>query len=90
MPAISSARSALVRLKAELHGIEARVAQCARAIVIQADTTRDEIGVKLCLARGANDFREVAPGEWFAAGKPDLQNAQRGCFTKDAVPFTGG
>ena len=34
-----------------------------------------------------NQFGEIAPGKRFASGKTDLQNAKRGGFTDDPVPF---
>ena len=58
-------------------------------IVIQADAAGDEVGVKLCLTRRANQFGEIAPSKRFASGKTDLQNAKRGGFTNDPLPFFG-
>jgi hypothetical protein len=62
--------------------------QRTQAIVIQADAAGNEVRVKLCLTRRANQFGEIAPGQRFASGKTDLQNAKRGGFTDDPVPFS--
>jgi hypothetical protein len=57
------------------------------AIVIQADAAGDEVRIKVCLTRSANQFCEIAPSKWFASGKTDLQNAKPGRFVNDAFPF---
>src|SRR5215510_314852 len=56
-------------------------------MVIQADATGDEICVKFCLTRLANQFDEIVPRKWLASGKTDLQNTKRRGFTNDPFPF---
>jgi hypothetical protein len=58
-----------------------------RAIVIQADAAGDEVRVKLCLTRRANQFGKIAPGKRLAPRKTDLQNAKCGGFTYDPFPL---
>src|SRR6266404_108279 len=77
----------LIRLKTQLHGIEARVAQLVRAIFIQTYATRDEVGVKVCLSRAANEFCQIMPDKRFASGKTNLQYAESGGFANYAAPF---
>ena len=50
------AQLGIVRLKTELHGVEPGLAQFAGPRFVQTDTARDEICVKFCLARAANEF----------------------------------
>src|SRR6266446_8154626 len=81
------AKLGIVRLKTELHGVEPGPAQFAGPRFVQTDTARDEICVKFCLARAANEFGQIASNERFTAGETDLQHAKLGRFTKHAVPF---
>ena len=59
----------------------------AEPLAAQGNAAGDEVRVKLCLTRRANQFGEIAPGKRFASGKTDLQNAKRGGFTNDPFPF---
>src|ERR1051326_5932298 len=58
--------------------------------MMQADAAGDQVGVKVRVARSANQFGQVRPNKWFAAGKTNLQHAQRSGFPNDAPPFVGG
>ena len=55
--------------------------------MINTDAAGDEVRVKLCLTRRANQFDEIAPSKWFASGKADLQNAKRSGLANDTLPF---
>src|SRR4029077_16543436 len=77
----------IVRLKTELDGVEPGRAQFAGPRFVQTDTARNEIRVKFCLARAANEFGQVAPNERFTARETDLQHAKLSRFTKHAAPF---
>jgi hypothetical protein len=79
----------LIRLKTQLQGIEARVAQLVRAILIQTYATRDEVGVKVCLSRAANEVCQIMPDKRFAPGKTNLQYAETCGFANHAAPFVG-
>src|SRR5207253_279763 len=81
------AQLGIVRLKTELHGVEPGPAQFAGPRFVQTDTARDEICVKPCLARAANEFGQIAPDERLTARETDLQHAKLGRFTKHAMPF---
>ena len=72
---------------APLDRIETRIAQVAHAVVIKTDAARDKVGVKVRLARGANKLGEITTGKRFAAGKTNLQHAERSGFANYAFPF---
>ena len=67
--------------------IQSSIAQVTQPIVVQADAAGNEVSVKLCFTRPANQVNEIMSGKWFASRKTDLQNTKRGSFTNDPFPF---
>ena len=66
------------------------MAHFVHAIFVQTDAAGDEIRIKIRVAGTADQLGQIAPNEWFASGETNLQNAELGSFTQDALPVGSG
>ena len=79
--------SLLVRaLEGKLRMIEAGVHQFAGPRLVHPDPRGDEIGVKSALRSMPSKVDDVAPRSRLAAGKMDVQRAERGGLAEHALP----
>ncbi|EAA20316.1 hypothetical protein, partial [Plasmodium yoelii yoelii] len=77
------------RLDADLDVVEAGRLQFGDADFVQAVARGDEVGVIAELAGVGDDFGQVAAGQRFTAGKPQLDGTERAGLTQHPLPFFG-
>ena len=66
--------------------IEARRHQLAEAFGCQSQARRDQVQIQAGGVPGRNQFGEIVTRQRLAAGKVQMEDAQRGCFPEDARP----
>src|SRR5205823_930259 len=80
----------LVGLDADLHVIEARVAELPGAAGREAEPARDEVRVQAQVTGGAHDAVEVPAQQRLTAGEVELQDAEVPALGQYPLPFRRG
>ena len=73
-------------LKGELGMVEAGIGEFARELLADPDARGDEVGVEPGFRRMAGEIDNIAPRRRLAAGKVDVQRAERGGLAEHALP----
>jgi hypothetical protein len=74
-------------LSAELHAIEARLAERAQPLARERHAARDKAHVEIDLSRRADDLFEVPPNERLSSREMHLDHAQRLGLAEHARPL---